>query len=193
MSTALSNTGLETLAPLAGSSLTKQALLVIGGSLFLAVLSQAAVGAPVPMTLQTLGVLLIGLTFGFRLASATLALYLIEGAIGLPVFAEFKSGIGVFIGGTGGYLVGFLAAAALIGYLADRGFTRSWVGTIIALLAGEALIFGLGAGWLTYLYGFEKAMEWGVTPFILGDAIKVALAALIGKGVLKGAERFAQL
>jgi biotin transport system substrate-specific component len=193
MTTSLFNSSLSTLAPLAGSSIAKKALLVVGGSLFLAALSQVSVGEPVPQTLQTLGVMLIGLTFGFRLATATLFLYILEGAVGLPVFAGFTGGIAKIIGGTGGYLVGFVLAAALIGYLADTKFTKSWVGTIVALFAGETIIFGLGVGWLTYLYGFDKALEWGFTPFVLWDGVKLALAALIGKGVLKGAEQFAKL
>lgn len=189
----VSNTALSTLEPLAGTSLAKKALLVFGGSLFLAALSQVSAGAPVPQTLQTLGVMLIGLTFGFRLATATLLLYILEGALGFPVFAGFTSGIAKIIGGTGGYLLGFVLAAALIGYLADKGFTKSWAGTIGALFAGEVIIFGLGVAWLTYLFGFDKALEWGFTPFVLWDGVKLALAALIGKGVLKGAAQFAKL
>ncbi len=193
MTTSLFQSKLSSLAPLAGASLTKQALLVIGGSLFLAALSQVAVGGPVPMTLQTLGVMLIGLTFGFRLGTATLVAYLLEGLAGLPVFAKFSSGLATFAGPSGGYLVGFLLAVMVMGYLADRGFTKGWSGTIIACLIGEVILFALGVVWLGYVLGFEHALEYGLTPFILGDAIKVALAALLGKGVLKGAENFARM
>jgi biotin transport system substrate-specific component len=195
MSSILSNAGLVTLEPVAGNSLVKKALLVVGGSLFLAALSQVAIGYPVPTTLQTLGVLLIGLTFGFRMAAATLALYLLEGAAGLPVFAKFSSGYATLIGPTGGYLFGFLLAAAAIGYLADKGFTRSWPGTVIALLIGEAILFALGVFWLGQSLGMSlpDAMAAGFTPFIGVDAVKTALAALIGKGVLKGAARFTSL
>jgi biotin transport system substrate-specific component len=187
MSTAVSPSGFGTFGQWAGSSLAKQALLVVGGSAFLAVMSQIAVGYPVPTTLQTLGVMLIGLTFGFRLATATLVAYLAGGAAGLPFFAPFGAG-------TSGYLIGFLLAAALIGYLADRGFTRSWPGTIAALFAGEAVIFGLGVTWLSYAFNMSarEAVAAGLTPFIVVDAIKLALAALIGKGVLKGASQFAK-
>ena len=189
----MSNSTFSTIAPLTSNSILRQAALVIAGSIFLTALSQVSVGEPVPQTLQTLGVMLIGLTFGFRLATLTLLLYLFEGAIGLPVFAGYSGGMAKMIGGTGGYLVGFVIAAALIGYLADRKFTFSWTGTFIALFAGEVIIFGLGVGWLTYLYGFDKALEWGFTPFVLWDLIKLALAALIGKGVLKGVSTFARL
>ena len=187
-------TEISTLEALATGSLAKKAAIVVLGSLFLAVLSQITVFFyPVPMTLQTLAVMLIGVTFGFRLATATVALYLLEGFVGFPVFAGFFSGPAVFIGGTGGYLFGFLAAAALMGYLADRGFTRGWTGMILTLLAGEVIIFALGVGYLAYLYGFDKGLEYGFFPFWMADLLKVAVAAAMAKGVLKGATRFAQL
>lgn len=190
----VSNTALSTLAPLTGSSLTRKAALVFGGSLFLAVLSQISVPMlPVPMTLQTLAVMLIGLTFGGRMAAATVALYLIEGAAGLPVFAGFAGGLPHLAGPTAGYLFGFLAAATLIGIAADNKLAKSWEGTLAVLLAGEVLLFTLGYLWLGNMIGHEKAWAVGVLPFLYGEAIKVALAALIGKGVLKGAAQFAKL
>lgn len=185
---------ISTLEALAGGSLAKKAAIVVLGSVFLAVMSQITVFFyPVPMTLQTLAVMLIGVTFGFRMATATVALYLLEGFVGLPVFAGFFSGPAVFIGGTGGYLFGFLGAAALMGYLADRGVTRGWVGMIATLFAGEVVIFGLGVGYLAYLYGFDKSLEYGFYPFWMADLLKLAIAAAMAKGVLKGAARFAQL
>jgi biotin transport system substrate-specific component len=188
------DTRLGTLETLTSGSLVKKAALVVGGSILLAALSQVQVPFyPVPMTLQTLGVMLIGLTFGFRLASATVALYLVEGLVGLPVFAGFAAGPAVFVGGTAGYLFGFLFAAALMGFMADRGIAKSWIGTIATLFAGEVVLFGLGIAYLAYLYGFDKSLEYGLYPFILGDLLKVALAAAMGKGVLKGASRFASL
>jgi biotin transport system substrate-specific component len=190
---ALAN-GAQTLENLVGGTLARKAAITVLGSIFLAVLSQIQVPFyPVPVTLQTLGVMLIGLTFGFRLATATVALYLIEGLVGLPVFAGFASGPAVFFGGTAGYLFGFLIAAALMGFMADRGVTKSWLGTVVTLFAGEVVIFGLGVAYLAYLYGFDKSLEFGLYPFLLGDLVKLALAALIGKGVIKGASRFAQL
>ncbi len=187
-------TGAQTLENLVGGTLARKAAITVLGSIFLAALSQIQVPfIPVPMTLQTLGVMLIGLTFGFRLAAATVALYLIEGALGLPVFAGFSAGPAILIGGTGGYLFGFLVAAALMGFMADRGITKSWPGAIATLVAGEVVIFGMGIAYLAYLYGFEKSLEFGLYPFILGDLVKVALAALLGKGVIKGASNFASL
>lgn len=193
-----SNTSsLLTLAPLAGSSLVKQALVVIGGSIFLAAMSQVAVGYPpylVPTTLQTLAVMLIGLTFGFRLALASVGLYLLEGALGLPVFAQFSGGLAKLAGPTGGYLVGFLIAAAVMGFLADRGYTKSWVNMIVVLIIGETIIMGLGVGRLSaFMPSLNEAIAAGFTPFVLVDAIKIVLAALIGKGVLKRASQFAKL
>lgn len=159
--------------------------MVLGGTVFLAVLSQVAIGYPVPTTLQTLGVMLIGLTFGFRLAAATVLAYLICGAVGLPFFAPFGAG-------TSGYLVGFLFGAALIGFLADQGVTKSWTGTFIALLAGEAIIFAFGIAGLMIAVEMTlgAAVAAGLVPFIVVDGIKIILAALIAKGVLKGAEAY---
>jgi biotin transport system substrate-specific component len=186
--------GAETLENMLGGTFARKAAITVLGSLFLAAVSQIQVPFfPVPMTLQTLGVMLIGITFGFRLATATVALYLIEGLIGLPVFAGFSFGPAVFVGGTGGYLFGFLAAAALMGFMADRGITKSWLGMIATLAVGQAAIFGLGIAYLAYLYGFDKSLEYGLYPFVLGDLLKTAIALLMGKGVLKGASRFAKL
>jgi biotin transport system substrate-specific component len=191
--TALVN-GRQTLENLVGATLARKAAIVVLGSMFMAALSQISVPFfPVPMTLQTLAVMLIGLTFGFRLATATVALYLVEGLVGLPVFAGFSAGPAVFVGGTAGYLAGFLAAAALMGAMADRGVTKSVLGMIATLFAGEVVIFGLGIAYLTYLYGFENALAYGLYPFLLADLVKMALAVLIGKGVIKGASRFASL
>ena len=185
MATFETDSSLSTLAPLVGGSLGKQAIMVLGGTVLLAVLSQVAIGYPVPTTLQTLGVMLIGLTFGFRLAAATVLTYLLCGAVGLPFFAPFGAG-------TTGYLVGFLFGAALIGFLADQGATKTWAGTIVTLLAGEAVIFAMGiAGlMLAFQMTLSEALAAGLMPFILVDGIKIVLAAMFGKGVLKGAEAY---
>ena len=127
---------ISTLEALASGSLAKKAAIVAGGSIFLAVLSQIAVPFfPVAMTLQTLAVMLIGVTFGFRLASATVVLYILEGAAGLPVFTGFAN-MAVLIAKpyTSGYIAGFLVAAAVMGFMADRGVTKSWLGMIATLV-----------------------------------------------------------
>ena len=188
-------TDISTLEAIAGGSLARKAAIVVGGSIFLAVLSQIAVPFfPVAMTLQTLAVMLIGVTFGFRLATATVVLYILEAAAGLPVFTGFANMAELIAKPyTSGYIAGFLVAAGVMGFMADRGVTKGWIGMIATLLVGEVIIFALGIAVLAYLIGFEASLQAGLYPFLLGETLKFVLAALIGKGVLKGAARFAQL
>lgn len=138
---------------------------------------------PVPMTLQTLVVLGLGMAYGWRLAAATLLLYLAQGAAGLPVFAgtpEKGLGLAYMLGGTGGYLLGFVMAAAACGWLAERGWDRSVVTTALAMLLGNLLIYVPGLLWLGALFGWDKPiLAWGLLPFLLGDLVKLALAALL--------------
>jgi biotin transport system substrate-specific component len=138
---------------------------------------------PVPMTMQTFVVLVLGMAYGWRLAGATLILYLAEGALGLPVFAgtpEKGIGLAYMLGGTGGYLIGFVLAAAVCGFLAERGWDRRVVTTAVAMLIGNVVIYVPGLLWLGVLFGWDKPIiEWGLTPFILGDLTKLALAASI--------------
>ena len=138
---------------------------------------------PVPMTLQTLVVLGLGMAYGWRLAAATLLLYLAQGAAGLPVFAgtpEKGLGLAYMLGGTGGYLLGFVMAAAACGWLAERGWDRSVVTTALAMLLGNLLIYVPGLLWLGALFGWDKPiLEWGLLPFLIGDLVKLALAALL--------------
>jgi biotin transport system substrate-specific component len=167
--------------PVASSNhLLRAALLAILGSALVAVCAQVNVPmVPVPMTLQTLAVLTIGGAYGSRLGAATLALYALEGAVGLPVFAQFKAGPAILMGPTGGYIVGFIAAAGLVGFLAERGFDRNVVKMFAAMLLGAAVLYVPGLAWLsTFVGGFDKAVEYGLTPFITGDLVKAALAAL---------------
>lgn len=137
---------------------------------------------PVPMTMQTLVVLVIGAAFGWRLGAATILLYLAEGAAGLPVFTGTPAkglGLPYMLGPTGGYLIGFLAGAALAGFLAERGLTRSLPGALATMLAGSAVILALGFGWLAQFVGVEKAYALGVAPFIAGDLLKAGLGAAL--------------
>lgn len=180
-----------TLSHIFGSSYAKQAFRIVGGSLFLIAMSKVAVGGIIPMTLGTLGVMLVALTLGAREGIAAIVLYLAYGAMGFPVFAApGAAGIAYMLGGTGGFLVGYLALAAITGAAADRGLTRTIPGAVLAIAAGTIVLFACGVAWLTNLYGFEKAIAFGVTPFLISEPIKIVLAALIGAGVLKGAERF---
>lgn len=179
------NTATPTLAnrvwPAASSNqLWRAALLAVLGSALVAICAQVNVPmVPVPMTLQTLAVLAIGGAYGSRLGAATLALYALEGAVGLPVFAQFTAGPAILMGPTGGYIVGFIAAAGLVGFLAERGFDRHVGKMFAATLLGAAVLYVPGLAWLaTFVGGFAKAVEYGLTPFIAGDLVKAALAAL---------------
>ena len=131
---------------------------------------------PVPMTLQTLVVLLLGAAYGARLAVATIALYLIEGLIGLPVFAGASAGPLYFAGPTGGYLIGFLAAAGVIGFLAERGWDRSTLRLLATMTIGHVIIFVFGFAWLAVLFGADKAWSGGVAPFFAATIVKTLLA-----------------
>ncbi len=132
---------------------------------------------PVPLTMQTLIVLGIGMTYGVRLGGATLLGYLAAGFIGLPVFAG-GAGMAYMMGPTGGYLAGFFAAAVVLGALAERGWTRSWATAAAAMLMGNVIIYLLGVAWLTSLIGWDKAVQFGLLPFLYGDALKLIIAAL---------------
>ncbi len=137
---------------------------------------------PVPATMQTFVVLMLGIAYGWRLAGVTMLLYLAEGAVGLPVFAGTWSeggGIGHLVGPTAGYLVGFAVAAAAVGWLAERGWDRSPATAAVAMVAGNLVIYALGIGWLGAQIGYATALEVGLLPFLLGDAIKVALGAAL--------------
>ncbi len=158
-------------------------LLAIAGSLLLWASAKVQVPFwPVPMTMQTFVVLGLGAAFGWRLGMATVALYLLEGAMGLPVFAgspEKGIGLAYMAGPTGGYLAGFVLAAGITGWLAERGLDRNVLTMGLAMLAGTVAIYALGLGWLATLIGAEKAVEFGLLPFIPGDIAKLALAAIV--------------
>jgi biotin transport system substrate-specific component len=138
---------------------------------------------PVPMTLQTGAVALIGAAYGWRLGFGTVVLYLAEGAAGLPVFEgtpEKGIGLAYMMGTTGGYLVGFAFAAAIVGWMAERGFDRNPLWLFWAMLVGDAVVFTLGLLWLGSVIGWDKPLlEYGLYPFVLGDLVKLALAACI--------------
>ena len=166
------------------SGMVRNAILAIGGTALLTVAAKIQVPFyPVPMTMQTFVVLALGMAYGWRLGGATSILYLAEGAVGLPVFAgtpEKGIGLAYMLGGTGGYLIGFVLAAALCGWLAERGWDRSVAKTALAMFAGNVIIYVPGLIWLGGLYGWDKPiLEWGLTPFILGDLTKLALAAAV--------------
>ena len=160
-----------------------QIVLAVLGTLLLTLSAKTKVVlGPVDMSLQTLAVLLIAASFGFRLGVATLLLYLAEGAMGFPVFQsspEKGVGIAYMLGTTGGYLAGFVVMAAIVGWAADRGFDRNPVKLFGVMLAANAIMLTMGFAWLATLIGAEKAWAFGVVPFLVGDLIKVALAAAV--------------
>ena len=158
------------------------AALVVAGSLVLWASAKIQVPFyPVPMTLQTMAIMVIAATYGMRLGVVTVLLYLAEGAFGLPVFVgtpEKGIGLAYMIGPTGGYLVGFVIAVALVGWLAERGFDRNIFKLFGAMFVGDAILFVFGILWLGTLLGWDKPiLDWGLYPFILGDLTKIALAA----------------
>ncbi len=158
----------------------RSVILAVVGSLLLAISAKINVPMwPVPMTMQTFVVAVIGMAYGWRLGGATLLLYLAEGAMGLPVFAT-GSGLVYMSGPTGGYLVGFLVAAVFLGWTAERGWDRTVLHTAAAMTIGTALIFILGVGWLAVFLGnLDKALASGLYPFIAGGIVKIALATLL--------------
>ena len=132
---------------------------------------------PVPVTMQTLAVMVIAMAYGSKLGTATLFIYLLAGFLGAPVFAG-GAGFAYMAGPTGGYLAGFLAVGVGLGALADRGWTRNWQTTAAAMMLGTAIIYFLGVAWLSQLIGFDKAITFGVMPFIYGDILKLVIAAV---------------
>jgi len=159
---------------------SRQAALAVAGSLLIAVSAQLAAPIwPVPMTMQTLAVLLVGAALGARLGALAALLYLAEGAAGLPVFSGFAAGPAAFAGPTAGYLLAFPAAAFLAGWAADRGLARRARTSIAPMTAGTLVILCAGTLWLGVILSRENAMAVGFWPFVPGAALKIALAAAL--------------
>jgi biotin transport system substrate-specific component len=168
------------------STALTEALFVVGGIGFISLLAQIAIpvpGSPVPVTGQTLAVLLIGTTYGARLGFITFATYLLAGVAGAPIFAPSATaanhGLDRLLGATGGYLVGMLIASLLLGYLADRKADQKFRTSFPALLLGDLVIFTFGLAWLHASLDLTWAATFkaGLTPFILGEALKIAITA----------------
>ena len=181
----------ETIVPAEGTQrLIKQAVLVVAGILVLALCAKITVPLwPVPITMGTFAVLTIGAAYGPRLGLATILGYMLVGAFGFDVFAGSsaeKFGLAYMMGGTGGYLVGYVLATLMLGWAARQGWDRSvlWMG--LAMLLGNVLIYVPGLLWLGVLFGWDQPiLAWGLTPFIAGDAVKLVLAALLVPAVWK--------
>lgn len=162
--------------------------ILISFNLLLVGLAQLAINlpnSPVPITGQTLGVLLVAMALGRTRGVGVVSAYLIEGALGLPVFANGMAGVAVLFGPTGGYLLGFVVAAWLIGSLADRGWDKSFTKSFAAMILGTAVIFGCGLLWLSRFVTGETLLAAGLTPFIPGAIIKLSIAALVLPSIWK--------
>ncbi len=171
-------------------ALARAACLAVVGSCLLTISAKVQVPGPVPMTLQTLVVMALGAALGARLAVAAVVLYVVQGALGMPVFANtppLVPGLAYLFGPTGGFLLGFAAAAGLIGAAADRGAMRSPLYFAIVLAFGNVVLLAIGFAWLALVaqtasggmgIGFAKAWAIGVQPFMLANTIKLAIAAL---------------
>ena len=183
MTATLATTLATALWPASDRNLARSALIAIAGSALLWVSAKIQVPFwPVPLTMQTFVVLSLGAALGWRLGTATVALYLLEGALGLPVFAgtpEKGLGIAYMAGPTGGYLAGFIAGGLAVGLLAERGWDRSVPRMFAAVALGHALIFLAGWAWLATLVGPAKAWVLGVEPFYAATLLKTALAAFL--------------
>jgi biotin transport system substrate-specific component len=174
---------INVLVPSIKDSLTQKLVLILIGTLLITLSAKIQVPFyPVPMTMQTFVILMIGMTFGWKMGGLTVLFYLIEGALGLPVFAGTPVkglGIAYMSGPTGGYLVGFVVATCTVGYLGERGLDRTFLTTFVSISVGTLLILLCGYTWLSSLIGFEKAFIYGVLPFLWSELFKIALATAV--------------
>jgi biotin transport system substrate-specific component len=164
------------------SGVGREVALILGGSLLIALSAQLQFVlpfSPVPMTGQTFAVLLLGALYGSKRGPATVVTYLALGAMGLPVFAGGAFGLARFVGPTAGYLVGFLAAAFVVGFLSERGWDRKPWATAVSMLIGNGMIYVAGVLWLSRFVGWQAVLSIGVLPFLAGDALKIALATIL--------------
>ena len=154
----------------------KNIILILLGTIILTISAKIKIPFyPVPMTMQTYVVLVIGMIYGFKLGFLTLLTYLIEGALGIPVFAK-GGGLIYLTGPTAGYLYGMLIASGVIGYYSERGLVKSSIDAILPLILGTNIIFICGVGYLGSIIGYEKALIAGLLPFIPSEFFKIALA-----------------
>jgi len=169
------------------AGLLTDALLVVGGALFIALFAQISIRlpfTPVPITGQTFAVLLVGGALGASCGTISVGFYVLLGLVGLPVYAAHTHGWSVLNGATGGYLMGFLVAGALVGYLADRGWDQRFATSGTMMLTGNVFIFLCGCLWLQHVLhtNLEKTLEYGLYPFVPGEILKLYLAAALLPG-----------
>lgn len=171
--------------------------LVVAGTALVAVLAQVAIPLwPVPVTGQTLAVLLVGAGLGAVRGAASLSLYAMLGAVGLPIYSEASSGWSVLLGPTGGYIIGFIASAAIVGWAAERSWDRGWYKPIITFIGGSLVVFAFGLPWLAVSLGqlgfpndLQSVLVAGFYPFIIGGLVKAAIAAALLPALWAAAER----
>lgn len=159
--------------------------LVVAGAALTAALAQVVIPLkPIPITGQTLGVLLVGASLGAARGAASMVLYAVVGTLGLPVFSDYSSGLAELFGASGGYIVGFIPAAALTGWLAQRRWERTLVRGLLGFVAGSAVVFLIGLPWLKVVAGLSWAdtLSAGLYPFIVGGIVKAVVAALVLRG-----------
>lgn len=167
---------------------------ILAGSLFLTLSSYLEVPMiPVPVTMQTFAVALVGALYGWRLGGLTIVAWLMQGALGLPVLAGAAAGAAHFVGPTAGYLFAFPVAGMAVGWLAERGWNgrRPWR-AFAAMLIGNGLCLVLGAAWLAALIGLEPAIMTGLAPFLIGAVLKAGLGALTLRLMTRGAGQTAE-
>lgn len=156
--------------------------LVIGGSLIIGLLAQVSVWlpfSPIPVSGQTLAVLMMAALLGRNRAVMCVFAYLAQGAAGMPVFAAGRGGLAVLFGPTGGYLFGFIAAAYVAGSLAQIGWDRKVASTILAMILASAAMYACGLLWLGFFVGAKNALAFGLYPFVIGDLLKITIAAAV--------------
>lgn len=179
-------------AVIPGEGALRDTLLVTGGAALTAVCAQVTIPwQPVPFTLQTLSVMLCGLAFGAKRGALSQVLYILIGGMGLPVFSQGQHGVNILFGSTGGYLLSFALVAALLGWLAQRDWTKNIWTTAASMAIGSTFILACGATWLSAYIGWPHALAGGVVPFIIPEIMKAAvvIVALPSAWQLIGAKR----
>ncbi|MHB1171488.1 MAG: biotin transporter BioY [Lacisediminihabitans sp.] len=160
--------------------LAMDVVLVAAGAALTAIAAQITVPLwPVPITAQTLAVLLVGSTLGALRGALSMILYAVLGIVGLPVFSDASHGFGVIQGPTGGYIIGFIFSAALTGWLAQRAWDHRILGAILSFLAGTVVTFAIGLPWLSFVLNLnlQQTLDAGLYPFLIGGLFKALLAA----------------
>ena len=173
-------------------SLALDAVLVLAGAALVTILAQVVVPLqPVPITGQTLAVLLVGSTLGAVRGALSMVLYAVVGLVGLPVFSDGTHGVGVVFGATGGYIVGFILSAALVGWLAERQWDRKILKALATFAAGSLAVFAIGLPWLAVVLhlDLQQTLVAGFYPFLIGGVIKAVIAALLLPAAWWGADR----